>query len=158
MPRGETIGYGAAWTATRISRLAIVAAGYADGYSRVNGATDSNDGAEALVSGHRCRVVGRVSMDLLAIDLTDLADNPVHRGDFVTLIGGEISVDEVAAIAGLIPYEVLTGLGRRHARSYLENPADPDAKRPRRRGARSTVSADGPPRAKLRLPELRRRL
>jgi alanine racemase len=136
--RGETIGYGAAWTARRISRLAIVAAGYADGYARVNGATESGDGAEAIVAGHRCQVVGRVSMDLLAVDLTDLPDLPVHRGDFVTLIGGDISVDEIAAVAGLIPYEVLTGLGRRHARRYIEAPVDPEAaeRRPRRRNGR----------------------
>ena len=137
--RGETIGYGAAWTAKRISRLAIVSAGYADGYARHNGAVDGESGAEVLIAGRRCPVVGRVSMDLMAVDLTDLTDRAVHRGDIVTLIGGEISVDEVAAMGGLIPYEVLTGLGRRHTRQYIEAPVDPEAieKAPRRRGRRS---------------------
>jgi alanine racemase len=127
VPRGETIGYGAAWTARKITRLAIVAAGYGDGYARTNGATDSGAGAEALVAGQRCPVVGRVSMDLMAIDITALPDTAAHRGDLVTLIGGDIAVDEIAAVAGLIPYEVLTGLGRRHARHYVGAPPEPDA-------------------------------
>jgi alanine racemase len=122
--RGEGIGYGAAWTAPRITRLAVVAAGYADGYARANGAVDGHSGAEALVAGTRCPVIGRVSMDLLAIDITDLPEQAAHRGDMVTLIGGEMTIDEVAAVAGLIPYEVLTGLGRRHTRLYTEPPAD----------------------------------
>jgi alanine racemase len=127
VPRGEAIGYGAAWTARKITRLAIVAAGYADGYARANGATDRGAGAEALVGGARCPVVGRVSMDLMAIDITALPDTAAHRGDLVTLIGDDIRVDEIAAAAGLIPYEVLTGLGRRHARHYVGEPPEPDA-------------------------------
>jgi alanine racemase len=130
VPRGETIGYGAAWTAPRASRIAIVCAGYGDGYARVCGATDGGDGADVLVAGQRCPVVGRVSMDLMAVDLTDLTDRAAHRGDFVTLIGGDIAIDEVAAVAGLIPYEVLTGLGRRHARHYIAAPVDPEAAAP----------------------------
>jgi alanine racemase len=134
--RGEAIGYGAAWTAPRITRLAIVAAGYGDGYARANGATDSTPGAEVLVAGARCPVVGRVSMDLMAVDITTLPEHAAHRGDLVTLIGDSIAVDEVAAIAGLFPYEVLTGLGRRHARRYIDAPIDSDADAPRGRRSR----------------------
>jgi alanine racemase len=133
--RGEAIGYGAAWTAPRIARVAIVAAGYADGYARANGAIDGTAGAEALIAGERCRVVGRVSMDLLAVDITALPEHAAHRGDLVTLIGDDITIDEIAANAGLIPYEVLTGLGRRHARQHVGAPvADSEPARARGRG------------------------
>ena len=73
---------------------------------------------EAIVAGKRCPLAGRISMDLLAIDITDLPDNAGRRGDLVTLIGDEIGVDDVAAAAGTIGYEVLTSLGRRYHRVY----------------------------------------
>jgi alanine racemase len=130
VPRGETVGYGAAWTAPRITRLAIVAAGYADGYARAHGAVDGASGADVLMAGRRCPAVGRVSMDLMAVDITDLPEQAAHRGDVVTLIGGEIAIDEIAAMAGQIPYETLTGLGRRHSRRYLEPPAETASERP----------------------------
>jgi alanine racemase len=116
----------------------VVAAGYADGYARANGAVDGHAGAEVLVAGERCPVIGRVSMDLLGVDMTDLPEHAAHRGDLVTLIGGEMTLDEVAAVAGLIPYEVLTGLGRRHTRLYTEPPADAEAASPRGRRGRRT--------------------
>jgi len=117
-PKGDSVGYGAAFTTTRPSRLAIVAAGYADGYARAAGATKGKPGAEAIVAGKRCPVVGRVSMDLLAIDVTDLPEGSARRGDFATLIGGGIGVDEIGTAAGTIGYEVLTSLGRRYHRIY----------------------------------------
>ena len=116
--KGETVGYGAAFTTTRPSRLAIVAVGYADGYARAAGAAKGKPGAEAIVAGKRCPVVGRVSMDLLAIDVTDLPDGIARRGDFATLIGGGIGVDELGAAAGTIGYEVLVSLGKRYHRVY----------------------------------------
>src|SRR5438309_8317382 len=70
--RGETVGYGGTWTARRPTRLAIVAAGYADGYFRAASANDGTRGAEVVVAGKRCPVAGRISMDLMAIDVTDL--------------------------------------------------------------------------------------
>jgi alanine racemase len=118
VPKGDSVGYGAAFTTTRPSRLAIVAVGYADGYARAAGATKGKPGAEAIVAGKRCPVVGRVSMDLLAIDVTDLPEGSARRGDFATLIGGGIGVDEIGAAAGTIGYEVLTSLGRRYHRIY----------------------------------------
>jgi alanine racemase len=118
VPKGETIGYDATWTAKRAARIAVVGVGYADGYPRAVSATDTAPGADAIVGGTRCPLAGRVSMDLLAIDVTALPDQSVRRGDMVTLIGGEIGVDDLAAAAGTIGYEVLTSLGRRYSRIY----------------------------------------
>ena len=98
----------------------MVAVGYADGYHRAASATDAAPGADAIVAGTRCPLAGRVSMDLLAIDISALPNHGVKRGDLVTLIGGEIGVDEVAAAAGTIGYEVLTGLGRRLHKIYRQ--------------------------------------
>ena len=118
VPKGETIGYNATWTAKHATRVAIVTAGYADGYPRAASATDAAPGADAIVAGTRCPLAGRVSMDLLAIDITALPDHTVRRGDLVTLIGGGIGVDDLAAAAGTIGYEVLTSLGKRYHRLY----------------------------------------
>jgi alanine racemase len=111
--RDATVGYGAAWTAKRPSRIAIAALGYADGLMRASSGTDNGPGGAAIVAGKRCPIVGRISMDLVCIDITDLADAAVHRGDSATLIGGEITVDDVAASAGTIGYEILTHLSPR---------------------------------------------
>jgi alanine racemase len=116
--KGETVGYGGTWTARRQTRLAIIAAGYADGYFRAASANDGTRGAEVVVAGKRCAVAGRISMDLTAIDVTDLEKNAVRRGHMVTLIGEGITVDEVAHHFGTIGYEVMTSLGRRYARLY----------------------------------------
>ncbi len=118
VPRGATVGYDGAWTAKRASRIAIVAAGYGDGIFRAAAATDGNPGREVIVADRRCRIVGRISMDLLAVDVTDTPEGTVRRGDLVTLIGGELSLDEVGIAAGTIGYEVLTNLGRRYHRIW----------------------------------------
>ena len=117
--KGETVGYGAAFTIARPSRLAIVAVGYADGYVRAAGAAKGKPAAELIVARRRCPVVGRISMDLLAVDVSDLPDRAARRGDFATLIGGELSLETVAAASGTINYEVLTSLGRRYHRHYI---------------------------------------
>jgi alanine racemase len=116
--KGDTVGYGAAFTATRPSRIAIVAVGYADGFLRSAAAARGKPAAEVVVAGKRCPVAGRVSMDVLAVDVTDLSDGAVRRGDFATLIGGRLSVDDLAAGMGTIGYEVLTHLGQRYHRVY----------------------------------------
>jgi alanine racemase len=118
VPRGQTVGYDAGWTARRATRLAVVGVGYADGYLRAASATDSVKGAQAVVAGQRCTLAGRVSMDLIEIDVTDLPNAAVRRGDMVTLIGAGLGVDEFGAAAGTIGYEVLTSLGRRYHRVY----------------------------------------
>jgi len=115
--QGATVGYSATWTAKRPTRLAVVSVGYADGFLRAASASDKKPGAEAIVAGQRCPIAGRVSMDLIAIDVTDVPSPPT-RGDLVTLLGKEIGVDDLAGRAGTIGYEVLTSLGRRYRRIY----------------------------------------
>ncbi|RAI45159.1 alanine racemase [Rhodoplanes roseus] len=115
--KGETVGYGASWTASRDSRIAVVAVGYGDGFLRAAAAT----GAEkpiAIVMGKRCPIVGRISMDLLAVDVTALPEVSPRRGDWATLLGEEFGIDAAAPFAGTIGYEVLTSLGRRYHRSW----------------------------------------
>jgi alanine racemase len=95
-----------------------VSAGYADGYFRAASAADGTRGAEVIVAGKRCPVAGRVSMDLAAVDITDLPANAARRGHLVTLLGEGITVDELAHHFGTIGYEVLTSIGTRYARIY----------------------------------------
>ncbi len=117
--KGDTVGYGATWTARRDTRLAVVTAGYADGYFRTASGIDGTRSAEAIVGGKRCPIAGRISMDLMAIDVTDVP-TPVRRGHMTTLIGDGITVDELGHHFGTIGYEVLTSLGTRYARVYKD--------------------------------------
>lgn len=121
---GETVGYGATWTAKRPSRIAVVALGYADGLLRSASGTDDRNGSRAMVAGQPCPVVGRISMDLTCVDISDLAPGAVRRGDFATFIGQGISADEFAAAAGTIGYEILTRLGPRCRLTYRDAGAD----------------------------------
>ncbi|WP_425104472.1 alanine racemase [Ancylobacter sp.] len=113
---GETVGYGGAHTAIRPSRVAILSAGYADGIPRLAGASDLRPGAEAVVAGHRCPLIGRISMDLLAVDITELSEDAVQLGDFATLLGDGLTLDNLARHSQTIDYEILTSLGRRYHR------------------------------------------
>jgi alanine racemase len=117
--QGATVGYSATWTAKRPTRLAVISVGYADGFLRAASASDTKPGAEAIVAGQRCPIAGRVSMDLIAIDVTNVP-SPPQRGDLVTLLGKEIGLDYLAERAGTIGYEVLTSLGRRYRRIYTQ--------------------------------------
>jgi alanine racemase len=109
----ETVGYGATWTAKRASRIVVVALGYADGLLRAASAGNDKPGGIAMIAGQPCPIAGRISMDLVCVDVTDLPDGAVHRGDHATFIGGGIGIDDFAASAGTIGYEVLTRLGMR---------------------------------------------
>ena len=111
--QGETVGYGAAWTARRASRIAVVALGYADGLLRAGSGVDRKGGNTAIVAEKSCPVVGYVSMDLACVDITDLTDSAVRRGDIATFIGENLPIDEAAASAGTIGYEILVRLGPR---------------------------------------------
>ena len=113
VPQDETVGYGATWTARRTSRIAVAACGYADGLMRAASGPGRKQGGTAIIAGTGCPVVGLISMDLTCIDITDLGDGVVRRGDVATFIGKDIPVDEVAASAGTIGYEILTRLGPR---------------------------------------------
>jgi alanine racemase len=118
--KGATVGYGATWTARRDSRIAVLAAGYADGVLRQAATTDGSATAprEVIVAGKRCRMTGRISMDLMAVDVTDVPVSDVRRDMMATLIGDGLTLDEVATQAGTISYEVLTSLGRRFHRIW----------------------------------------
>ena len=114
---GETVGYGASETLRRQSRIAIVGVGYADGYQRRAGASDRRMGASGFLRGVPAPILGRVSMDLIALDVTEIPG--AERGDWVELFGTNIAVDDVAAHADTIGYEFLTALGRRYRRTYV---------------------------------------
>ena len=104
---GDTVGYGATYRFRRPSRIAVVGIGYADGFLRSGSAPGPFAGAALAIGGHRCPVVGRISMDLTAIDATDVPGD-VRRGDLVEVIGPTVPLDEVARRAGTASYEVLT--------------------------------------------------
>jgi len=117
LARGETIADNAGWTAKRPTRLAVVSVGYADGYPRPGSASDN--ALQAIVGGRRCPLAGRASMDLLAINVTDLPDpSPARHGEMATLIGAGIGIDDLAAAAKLTGREVLSNLGHRFHRIY----------------------------------------
>jgi alanine racemase len=108
---GETVGYGKTWTATQPSKIATIAAGYADGLIRAMGPR-----ARLHADGIEVPVVGRVSMDLITVDVTALPDAPQS----LRLLGAQQSVDEVANFAGTIGYEILTSIGARYRKSWTE--------------------------------------
>jgi alanine racemase len=105
--KGETVGYGGDWTAPRPTRLAVAAVGYGDGYPRNVGS-----GSPVLVNGERVPLAGRVSMDMIGIDVTDLKQ-PARLGDPVVLWGEGLPVEEIAVWADTIPYELLCGISQR---------------------------------------------
>jgi alanine racemase len=111
--RAMTVGYGAAHRMERAGRIATVAVGYADGWLR-----SSSHRGSAAIAGQRVPVIGRISMDLMTLDVTGIDPAITRPGDFVDLIDEQYGVDAVAAAAGTIAYEVLTALGRRHHRIY----------------------------------------
>jgi alanine racemase len=115
--RGERVGYGGAWTASRPTRLAIAAVGYGDGYPR-----NMPSGSPVLVDGAIAKIAGRVSMDMIGIDVTELA-RAAKLGDPVILWGPGLPVERVAAFAGTIPYELLCGISQRVAISSRRIPS-----------------------------------
>ncbi|KLK94931.1 alanine racemase [Microvirga vignae] len=117
-----TVGYNARWLALGRRRIATLSVGYADGYPR-SASARGKSGEELLagmvvVAGRLCPFAGNVSMDLITVDVTDVPEKDIQRGDTVTMIGGSLDLDEVGRRAGTIGYEILTNLGRRYARSY----------------------------------------
>lgn len=108
---GETVGYGGAWRAERETRIAVVAAGYGDGYPR-----STASGAPVQVNGRRAPLVGRVSMDMITVDVTDLP--AVSVGDPVVLWGEGVPAEEIAQHAGTIAYELICGVSQRVAHEF----------------------------------------
>jgi alanine racemase len=111
--QGETVGYGAAWTARRASRIAVVALGYADGLSRAASGVDRKGGGSAVVAEKSCPIAGYISMDLACVDITDLAEGAARRGDVATFIGEKLPIDQIGASSSTIGYEILVRLGSR---------------------------------------------
>ena len=118
IPAGEKVSYGGTFTTTRTTKLATVSVGYGDGYPRA-----LSSKGYVLVRGQKAPIVGRVCMDQMMVDVTDIEN--VTRADIVTLIGkdgdAEITVDEIAALAGTFNYEFVCDLGKRIPRSYYLN-------------------------------------
>ena len=115
---GESVGYGATWRATRPTRIAVLGAGYKDGVPRSLSSRATNGPAQAFIGGRRCPVIGRISMDMMAVDVTGVPVDLCQRGTRAELIGRNIAIDETAEWAGTISYELLTRLGQRFTRLY----------------------------------------
>lgn len=111
----QTVGYGAAWRSARPSRVATIALGYADGYFRI-----LINRTHVHLAGHKVPVIGRISMDLVTIDVTDVAEADSQPGALVEIIGPHQTTDDLAEHARTNAYEIMTALGRRYARVYLD--------------------------------------
>ena len=118
VPAGTCISYGRTFVSEHEMRIATVTIGYADGYSRL-----LSSKGEILVHGKRCRITGRVCMDQLMIDVSEVPE--AKSGDIVTLIGRDgddmITADELATVCGTIGYEVVCGISKRVPRIYIDN-------------------------------------
>lgn len=112
--RERHIGYGATHTVAPGTRIATCGMGYADGYLR-----SLSGRGYGMVAGHRVPLVGRVSMDLITFDVTSLPEHVLQHTNEISIIGGGVDIDELAASGGTIAYELLTGLGQRFARQYV---------------------------------------
>ncbi|MDA7946694.1 MAG: alanine racemase [Hyphomicrobiaceae bacterium] len=123
-PAGRTVGYGAAHTLGRPTRVATLTLGYADGVFRYLGAHDTKAGLTGYIDGHPAPALGRVSMDLITLDVTNIPEAIARRGAWVEIIGPNVSIDDLADQAGTIGYEILTSLGNRAERVYLGGEAD----------------------------------
>jgi alanine racemase len=121
VPTGTGVGYGLTHRCTRPSRIATISVGYADGWPR-----HLSGRGHAYIGGVRVPIVGRISMDSMALDVTDLRDDLLYPGAPVELIGPHQTIDAVAAQADTISYEILTSLGHRYAREYLAAPVATD--------------------------------
>lgn len=123
---GETVSYGATQTLGRDSLVATCSSGYSDGYHRslsgagVDQRKTGGPAAFGFAGGNPVPVLGRVTMDLVMFDVTDLADGSLQPGDYIQLFGPDIALDDVARAAGTIGYELLTSLGHRYHRRYLQ--------------------------------------
>ena len=111
--KGELIGYGGSYKATRNTNIATIGVGYADGYQR-----SLSGNSRIFFLGSPLPLVGRISMDSITVDISDLQTTKLNVGDFVELLGKNFTIDQAASLAQTVPYELLTGLGRRHYKHY----------------------------------------
>ena len=112
--RNERVGYGATASAKAGARIAVIAAGYADGLHRCIG----SDG-RVWVNGEAAPILGRISMDLITVDVSHMLESQVVPGGWAEVIGPHQNADDLATAAGTIGYEILTSLGARYERRYL---------------------------------------
>jgi alanine racemase len=115
--KGDTVGYSATQTLTRDSRIAIAGAGYADGIKR-GGSGRTGGGASGWIGGQRVPILGRISMDLTAFDVTGVPPQVLDSGEWIEFFGENMPLDEFARACGTISYEVLTGMGKRAERVW----------------------------------------
>lgn len=118
---GEVVGYGATHTLARRSRIATIATGYADGFLRSISGPIGRPPPPAYIGGYPAPIIGRVSMDLVTLDVTDVPSELAQRGAWAELIGRHVQVDDLADSSGTIGYEVLTRLGPRFQRIYVSD-------------------------------------
>lgn len=116
---GETVGYGATRTLSRPSRIAVISVGYADGIFRALSAADGDKGFAVSIGSEAAPILGRVSMDLIAVDVTDIPERETQRGAWVEVLGATVTAHDLATHAGTIDYEVLTSLGQRATRRFI---------------------------------------
>lgn len=127
---GDAASYGSSQRLGRDTTIAVASVGYADGYHRSGSGAGVplrdvvEGGGRGFLHGRHVPVLGRVTMDLTLFDVTDLAPDTVAPGDWIELFGPNIPIDEAAAAAGTISYELLTSLGRRYHRRYLGGEAE----------------------------------
>jgi alanine racemase len=112
----QTVGYGAAWRSARPSRVATIALGYADGYFRT-----LINRTHVHLAGRKLAVIGRISMDLVTVDVTDVPEAESQPGALVEVLGPHLTADDLAEHARTNAYEVMTALGRRYARVYVDS-------------------------------------
>lgn len=110
---GASVGYGASYRVSKATRVATVGLGYADGYLR-----SLSNCSWVFFNGLRLPVIGRISMDYITIDITQIASEKIKTGDFIEIIGDKFTLDDLATVANTVPHELLTRLGTRHHRIY----------------------------------------
>jgi alanine racemase len=117
---GQTVGYGGTYTCHRPTRVATIACGYADGFLRAISRVGQSSGAVGFIGPHPVPIIGRVSMDLITVDVTGVPETLAARGGWVEVLGSRTTVDDLTDRAGTIGYELLTRLGRRVHRIYRD--------------------------------------
>jgi alanine racemase len=115
---GETVGYGAVFRTDRTARVATIACGYADGFLRALSGEVGKPGPVGYIGEYQVPVVGRVSMDLLSVDVSNVPVHLAQRGDWVEVIGDRVTIDDLTDMAGTIGYELLARLSRRVHRIF----------------------------------------
>ncbi len=125
---GDLIGYSSSFSVQTPMRIATVAAGYGDGIPRSASSTHRQPGGVVGIAGQLAPIVGRVSMDLITVDVTGFSDRDARRGTFVDLLGPNVPLELAGQLSGTIGYEILTRLGRRYPRVYVGETTDPSSR------------------------------